>query len=213
MSSQKLSRWLERMPIVSILRGVNPDEVVDIGHAILSAGIGIIEVPLNSPDPVSSIAKLVDALGNECVVGAGTVLTTNEVKRIADAGGEIVVSPNTDDDVIGQSLSLGITPMPGFGSVTEAFTAYQAGARHLKLFPASTYGSGHVAAATAVLPADVQILAVGGVHAGDMQQWLGAGVHGFGVGSDIYKPGYSSQQVHERAVDLVAAINHARNRS
>lgn len=210
MSTTKLSRWLTKMPIVSILRGVTPDEVLDVAAAIREAGIGIIEVPFNSPNPTVSIEKLVNAIGDEAVVGAGTVLTVDDVQRVADAGGEITVSPNTDTAVIEKSLTHGMTPMPGFASLSEAFAAYQAGARHLKLFPASTYGVGHIRAASAVLPADAQVLAVGGIGANEMAEWLQAGVNGFGIGSDIFKPGFSPEKVHARALELVTALNQSR---
>ena len=142
--NEKLESWFAQMPVVAILRGVRPEQVVAIGEALYKAGIGIIEVPLNSPEPMESIKSLADALGDRCVIGAGTVLTEADAEGVAAAGGQIAVSPNTDPAVITRSLALGMVPMPGWATVTEALVAYQAGARYLKLFPAATYGPEHV---------------------------------------------------------------------
>ena len=210
MIPQKFAQWMESMPIVAILRGVTPAEADEIGAAVHRAGIGIIEVPLNSPDPLLSIRALVDSLGQECVVGAGTVLTTDAVEQVADAGGEIIVSPNTNTDVIARSVELGLTPMPGWGTPSEAFAAYQAGARYLKLFPASTFGPAHIRASRAVLPADARILAVGGAGAHNLPEWLQAGAEGFGIGSELYKPGFSADQVFATATQVVSAVHEAR---
>lgn len=208
--TDKLKHWFEQMPVVAILRGVRPDEVVAVAQAVHRAGIGIIEVPLNSPEPCTSIKNLSQALGDQCVVGAGTVLTQAGVENVARAGGEIIVSPNTNVSVITRSVELGLEPMPGWATVSEAFMAYEAGARYLKLFPASTYGPNHIKGVGAVLPEDCKILAVGGVGAGIAKQWLKAGADGFGIGSELYKPGDSAEQVYQSAVALVAAINAAR---
>lgn len=207
--NEKLENWFAKMPVVAILRGVKPDEVVAIGESLYKAGIGIIEVPLNSPEPLKSIKNLADALGARCVIGAGTVLTEVDAEGVAAAGGQIAVSPNTDPAVIARSLALGMVPMPGWATVTEALIAYQAGARYLKLFPAATYGPEHIKGASAVLPADCKVLAVGGVGAGSAAAWLRAGVDGFGIGSEIYKPGDSAEQVHQRALAVVAALKAA----
>ena len=208
--NEKLESWFAQMPVVAILRGVRPEQVVAIGEALYKAGIGIIEVPLNSPEPMESIKSLVDALGDHCVIGAGTVLTEADAEGVAAAGGQIAVSPNTDPAVITRSLALGMVPMPGWATVTEALVAYQAGARYLKLFPAATYGPEHVKGASAVLPTDCKVLAVGGVGANSAAAWLSAGVDGFGIGSELYKPGDSAEQVHQRAVAVVAAFKTAR---
>lgn len=205
-----LDRWLDKMPVVAIIRGVTPDEVVEIGTAIHTAGIGVIEVPLNSPDPFESIRRLSDALGNECVTGCGTLLNEQDAELVAKAGGQIAVTPNTQPAVIQRCIELGMTPMPGWATPTEAFAAHQAGARYLKLFPAATYGSGHIKAVRAVLPKEVKILAVGGVGANDAKEWLDAGANGFGIGSEIYKAGRSPEEVHKRALDIVKAIDAAR---
>jgi 2-dehydro-3-deoxyphosphogalactonate aldolase len=208
--NEKLENWFAKMPVVAILRGVRPEEVVAIGESLYQAGIGIIEVPLNSPEPLASIQNLADALGDRCVIGAGTVLTEADAEGVAAAGGEIAVSPNTNSAVIARSLDLGMVPMPGWATVTEALIAYQAGARYLKLFPAATYGPEHIKGATAVLPTDCNLLAVGGVGADSATAWLRAGVDGFGIGSELYKPGDSAEQVYQRALAVVAALNAAR---
>jgi 2-dehydro-3-deoxyphosphogalactonate aldolase len=204
--SAKLENWFAQMPVVAILRGVRPEEVLEIGEALYRAGIGIIEVPLNSPDPLTSIKTLAQAMGDRCVIGAGTVLTEADVVGVAAAGGEIIVSPNTNAAVIERSLESGLVPMPGWATATDAFAAYQAGARYLKLFPAATYGAGHIKGVRAVLPNDCKLLAVGGVGADAADEWLQAGVDGFGIGSEIYKPGYSAEQVYQSAAAIVAAI-------
>jgi len=208
---KELETWFERMPVVGILRGVKPDEVIDIGEALYKAGIGIIEVPLNSPEPLESINKLSVAMGDRCIVGAGTVLTVKDADNVADAGGVIAVTPNTNTAVIKRSLERGMTPMPGWATATDAFEAYDAGARYLKLFPAATYGVGHVKAVSAVLPDDVRLLAVGGAGASNIQEWLDAGVDGFGMATNVYKPGFSAGEVFQRACEIVDAVKSARN--
>ena len=196
---------LAEAPIVAIIRGVQPDEAVAVGEALVAAGVRVIETPLNSPDPFKSIRRLADALGDRAVVGAGTVLSPEAVDRVVDAGGRIVVSPDTRPEVIARTVERGLGSLPGFGTASEAFRAYDAGARRLKLFPASTYGAGHVAALRAVLPADAQVLAVGGIGPAQMAEWWAAGCRGFGLGGDLYKPGRSPEEVGRRARDAVAA--------
>jgi 2-dehydro-3-deoxyphosphogalactonate aldolase len=207
--TEKLNRIFTQMPVIAILRGVDPEQVVQIGEAIYKAGISIIEVPLNSPRPLASIANLVQAMGDRCVIGAGTVLTEADVVEVAAVGGEIAVSPNTNPQVIELSLQAGLVPMPGWATATEAFTAYQSGARYLKCFPAATYGPEHIKGLRAVLPQDCQLLAVGGVAAEDAGQWLTAGVDGFGIGSELYRPGDSAEQVGKAARAVVDAIHAA----
>jgi 2-dehydro-3-deoxyphosphogalactonate aldolase len=207
----KVDKWFAQMPVVAILRGVRPNEVVAIGEALYAAGIGIIEVPLNSPQPLESIEKLVSALGDRCVIGAGTVLTESDVEAVASVGGEIIVSPNTNLAVIQRSIALGMLPMPGWATLTEGLAGYGAGARYLKLFPAATYGVGHIKAAKAVLPSDCKVLAVGGVGAASMGDWLDAGIDGFGIGSELFKPGFSAVQVHQLALDAVSALHAAKS--
>ena len=198
------------MPIVAILRGVRPVEVAEVGEALFDAGIRVIEVPLNSPDPVASIRVLAERLGDDCVIGAGTVLSTQEVDDVAAAGGRLIVSPNTDGAVIGRALERGCVPVPGIATATEAFHAYAQGARYLKLFPASTYGLTHVRALRAVLPEDTGLLAVGGVGSDNVNDWMRAGVIGVGIGSEIYRPGDSAATVQRSAVAVVEAIGQSK---
>jgi len=202
-----IDNHLNKMPVVAIIRGVTPDEVLDIGHAIYEAGIGIIEVPLNSPEPFESIKRLSIDLGEDCVIGCGTLLTEEDAKRVADVGGQIAVTPNTRTAVIKRCIELGMTPMPGWATPTEAFAAHRAGANYLKLFPASSFGSGHIKAVKAVLPNEVKILAVGGVGSHNAAEWLEAGIDGFGIGSEIYKAGRSAEDVNKRCKDIVKTIN------
>ncbi|MDE2597101.1 MAG: 2-dehydro-3-deoxy-6-phosphogalactonate aldolase [Sphingomonadales bacterium] len=197
---------LTRCPVVAILRGVTPGEAVAVGAALLDSGIEVIEVPLNSPDPLASIEAMARALGDRAVIGAGTVLTAADARRVADAGGQICVTPNTDPAVIDTALAAGIEPMPGFLTPTEAFAALAAGARYIKLFPAGSMGLGHYTAIKAVLPAEAQVLAVGGVGAGNIGEWRAAGVNGFGIGSELYKPGDSAGTVAGKAAALISAL-------
>lgn len=199
------------VPIVAIIRGVKPGEVEAVAEALISAGVRVIETPLNSPEPLDSIRRLA-AFGDRIVQGAGTVLSPEAVDAVADAGGQIIVSPNTDQAVIRRAIERGLTPMPGFGSASEAFCAYAAGARYLKLFPAATYGPGHVKALLDVLPKDVVLQPVGGVKPEQMAQWWAAGARGFGMGGDLYKPGFTPDEVHARAKAAVAAVRELRPR-
>ncbi len=209
--STLLETWLNKIPVVAIIRGVRPEEANEIGAAILEAGIGVIEVPLNSPKPFESIENLVTSLGDQCVIGCGTLLNLEQAQRVADAGGKIAVSPNTNVDVIKRCIELDMLPMPGWCTPTEAFAAYHAGARYLKLFPAGSFGAGHVKATRAVLPDDAKILAVGGVGAHNASEWLSAGVNGFGIGSEIYQAGRSATEVYQRASEIVVTINQTMN--
>ena len=208
--TEKLEAWFARMPVVAILRGVGPEEVVAIGEALVNAEIGIIEVPLNSPEPYDSIRRLTDTLGDRAIVGAGTVMTLEQAEAVAEAGGEIAVTPNTNPAIIKRSIELGMLPMPGWATPTEAFAAYHAGARYLKLFPASTYGPGHIKAVSAVLSDECKLLAVGGVGASVAPAWLQAGIDGFGIGSELYSRGDSAEEVAAAAVKVVATIRSAR---
>jgi 2-dehydro-3-deoxyphosphogalactonate aldolase len=194
-------------PIVAILRGVKPTEIVDIAAALVEAGIKGIEVPLNSPDPLESIEKLCARFGDQALCGAGTVLTPKAVDDVAAAGGKLIVTPNTDPEVIRRAVELGLTAMPGFATPSEAFAAVKAGAKALKLFPAGTFGPGHVKAVKDVLPKEILVYAVGGVGAANIEPWRAAGVAGIGVGGELYRPGYTAQEVGQRAAALVAAWN------
>ena len=198
--------YLTAMPLVAILRGVKPDEVLSIGQALFDAGFRAIEVPLNSPDPFDSICRLAAHFSGECLIGAGTVLKAGDVDRLASVGGRLVVTPNVEETVIARAVELDMLPFPGFATATEAFKAIGAGARHLKLFPAGTYGSGHVKALKAVLPPHVVVTPVGGVGPAAMAEWWEAGARGFGLGSDLYKPGMSAAEVAAKARAAVAAV-------
>jgi 2-dehydro-3-deoxyphosphogalactonate aldolase len=192
-------------PIVAILRGVTPEEAVDHGEALYDAGVRAMEVPLNSPDPLVSIARLVEAFRGRMSTGAGTVLTIRDAEAVAAAGGRFAVAPNTDPTVIARLRAMGLEPAPGFATATEAFAALNAGARHLKLFPAATYGPGHLRQLAAVLPEEARVWAVGGVGAGDLTAWRAAGATAFGIGSEVYRPGQAASETGVRAAALVAA--------
>ena len=196
--------------LVAILRGVVPERVVGIGDVLYAAGFRMIEVPLNSPDPFASIAALAACNRPDWIVGAGTVLTVADVQRTQAAGGRLVVAPNCDPEVIRSAVQLGMQVMPGFATATEAFQAIQAGARDLKLFPASTYGPRHLQALRAVLPTSVRVFPVGGIGVGDIAAWLTAGAAGFGLGSELFRPEYELEEIAQRAADLVRAVSEAR---
>lgn len=196
--------------IVAILRGVTPEEVAGIGDALHDAGIRVVEVPLNSPEPFRSIATLAARFQNRMVVGAGTVLDVDSVDQLKSAGGQISVSPDCNPQVIARAVENGMVPLPGVFTPTEAFTAVRAGARHLKLFPAEAASSKTVKAWKAVLPRDVNVYAVGGVTPANMKEWADAGCAGFGIGSNIYKPGMSADDVSKAARDFVAAWKNLR---
>lgn len=204
--SDRFDAAFAAQPIVAILRGVEPDEVIEIGHALIGAGIQIIEVPLNSPAPLKSIERLAQTFADGTIIGAGTVLTAEQAEQVVDAGGQIVVAPNTSLPVIERALRRGALPLPGWATPSEAFTAYAAGARYLKLFPAGSFSPTHVKDVSAVLPKDVRILAVGGVGSANAADWRAAGAHGFGIGSELYKPGYTAETVAGNAEAVVRAL-------
>lgn len=200
-----LADALAASPIVAILRGIRPEEALEHAHALFEAGVRAVETPLNSPDPLRSIRLMADALGDRMTIGAGTVLAPERAQAVADAGGRIVVSPNTDPAVIARARDLGLDPIPGFATATEAFAAYGAGARHLKLFPAATSGPAHLRQLKAVLPPDAVIWAVGGVGPETMSAWWTAGARGFGLGGELYRAGQPAQQTFRNATRAVAA--------
>jgi len=198
--------------IVAILRGVAPEQALELGTVLVQAGIRIIEVPLNSPRPLDSITRLENALGRQALIGAGTVLSTNDVDAVAAAGGRLIVTPNTNPAVISRALERALHPMPGFLSPSEAFAAVAAGARDLKLFPARTSGASHLAALREVLPSQVRVWAVGGIDTANLGEWLASGAVGVGVGSSLYRPGATPEQVAAYARELVAVWHSARQR-
>ena len=198
--------YLDQCPLVAIIRGVTADEAEGIGQALFDAGIRIIEVPLNSPDPFDSIGRIARLLGDRALVGAGTVLGAPEVDQVRDAGGRLIISPNCDSGVIGASVTAGMVSCPGVFTPSEAFLAIQSGAHALKLFPAEGASPAVLKAHRAVLLRDLPFLAVGGIGPDNMQPWLDAGADGFGLGSGLYKPGQSAEETAARARAYVAGL-------
>lgn len=196
-------------PIVAILRGIKPEEISEVATALFEAGIRAIEVPLNSPTPLVTIEKLCAAFGNRALCGAGTVLSPANVDAVANAGGKLIVTPNTDTAVIERAVALGLVVIPGFTSPTEAFAAVKAGAEALKLFPAGSYGPAHLKAIKDVLPTRIACYAVGGVGADTMAPWIAAGAAGFGIGGEIYRPGMTAETVGQRAKALITGYDRA----
>ncbi|WP_165784429.1 2-dehydro-3-deoxy-6-phosphogalactonate aldolase [Zhengella mangrovi] len=196
--------------LVAILRGIRPDEALGIGEALVEAGFSMIEVPLNSPEPLDSIRQMAGAFGDAALIGAGTVLTPGDVDAVGQAGGRLVVSPNCDPAVIARTLERGMVSMPGVFTPSECFAAIRAGARAIKLFPASLAGTAGLKAIKAVLPADVEVYAVGGASADNFGDWFDAGAAGFGIGTALYKPGDTVDTVAASARAMVAAYDRAR---
>ena len=195
----------EHLPLVAILRGLRPEEADGIGAALYAAGFRLIEVPLNSPDPFDSIARLARSLPADAVLGAGTVLETADVARVRDAGGKLIVMPHADVDVIRTAKEAGMYCVPGVATPTEAFAARRAGADALKLFPAELIAPSIVRAMRAVLPASLRLLPVGGITPTNMDEYRAAGVAGFGLGSALYKPGMDAATVAANAKAFVEA--------
>jgi 2-dehydro-3-deoxyphosphogalactonate aldolase len=202
-----LDQALAACPVVAIIRGVRPDEAVEVTEALFAAGIRAVEVPLNSPEPLESIKRLARAFVGRMLVGAGTVLRPQKVGEVASAGGLFCVAPNTNPEVITRALALGLEPAPGFATPSEAFKALDAGARHLKLFPAVTYGPAHVRQLAAVLPRDAVVWAVGGIGPDEFAVWWEAGARGFGLGSELYRAGMTAEEVLARARRAVEAAS------
>ena len=205
-----LEEALETCGIIAILRGVTPDEVIAVGQALYDAGVRVVEVPLNSPEPFRSIEMLSKAFAGKMIVGAGTVLSVQDVNVLKAHGGQISVSPDCNEAVIARAKDLGLEPLPGVFTPTEAFAAIRAGAKHLKLFPAEVASPQTIKAWKAVLPKHVRIYAVGGVTPENMGDWLSAGASGFGIGSSLYKQGMSMAKISESAHSLVSAWKRAK---
>jgi 2-dehydro-3-deoxyphosphogalactonate aldolase len=193
-------------PLVAILRGVQPDECLAIGQALVDAGFTIIEVPLNSPDPYASIALLSRELGGRALIGAGTVTLPQQVDDVAQAGGRLIVMPHANVQVVVEAKALTLTALPGFATPTEAFAALEAGADGLKLFPAEASPPKVLKSLRAVLPKDVPVLPVGSITVENMGEYWAAGANGFGLGSALYKPGSTADQVAKSAAKFKAAV-------
>lgn len=207
--AQQFERHFASCPLIAVLRGVRPDEVEAIGEALVEGGIRIIEVPLNSPDPFSSIKRLAARVRGHATVGAGTVLGVDQVEQVRAAGGQLIVSPTTNPAVIAATVAADMISCPGYYTPTEAFAALDAGARMLKFFPAEAASPAVIRAQRAVLPKDTRLIVVGGVVPDAMAQWTHAGADGFGLGSGLYKPGQDAITTFDRARAYVAALRSA----
>jgi len=201
-----LQHYLDECPLVAILRGVTADEAEAIGEAAYEGGIRMLEVPLNSPDPLHSIELLAKRFGERALVGAGTVIDAADVARIRDAGGRLIVSPDTNAQVIAATVAAGMVSCPAFFTPSEAFTALRSGATALKLFPAEGAAPAVLKAQLAILPKGVTVLIVGGIKPDNMRPWIDAGASGFGLGSGLYKPGQSPSETLDKARAYVAGL-------
>ena len=206
MTHDRFARAFAACPLVAVLRGIRPDQVVAIGDALIAAGIRILEVPLNSPDAFESITRLSALATDDVLVGAGTVLDVDSVHRVAAAGGQLIVSPSTDTNVIAATVAAGLVSLPGFFTPSEAFAAIAAGAHGLKFFPAEAGSPAVIKALRAVLPRDVPVLAVGGMTPEGMAAWAAAGANGFGLGASLFRPGMAVDEVGAIARRFVAAV-------
>jgi 2-dehydro-3-deoxyphosphogalactonate aldolase len=201
-----LHRYLDECPLIAILRGVRPDEAEVVADAAYEGGIRIIEVPLNSPEPLKSIELLARRFGERALVGAGTVLDPADVERVRDAGGRLIVSPDTNAEVVSATAAAGMVSCPAFFTPSEAFLALRSGATALKLFPAEAATPAVLKAHLAVLPKGVIVLIVGGIKPDNMLPWLDAGATGFGLGSGLYKPGQSAADTLDKARAYAAGV-------
>ena len=201
-----IPKLLTACPLVAILRGIRPGEADAIGDVLVEAGLRIIEVPLNSPDPFASIARLAQRFGDRALIGAGTVMRPGDVDRVAEAGGQLIVTPHADPALVRAAKARGMVAMPGFFTPAEAFCLLDAGADALKLFPAEAGSPAMLKALRAVLPPGTMVLPVGGMDAGTMGAWREAGAAGFGIGSAIYRPGDSAGTVAAKTETLLAAF-------
>ena len=204
--SHNIRHYLDQCPLVAIIRGVTPDEADAIGEAIFEAGIRVIEVPLNSPDPLASIRRLADTFGDRALIGAGTVLDPAQVTEVQTAGGRLIVSPNANAAVIRATVAAGMVSSPGYFTPSEAFAALDAGADALKFFPAEAATPAVLKAHRAVLPKEVPLIVVGGIKPENMRPWVDAGADGFGLGSGLYAPGRSAAETGQLARAYVAGV-------
>lgn len=202
-------QWQTELPLIAILRGVTPDEVLAHVGAVIDAGFDAVEIPLNSPQWEQSIPLILAAYGDKALIGAGTVLKTEQVDRLAEMGSKLIVTPNIQPDLIRHAVSLGMIVCPGCATASEAFNALDAGAQALKIFPSSAFGPAYIKALKAVLPGDVPVLAVGGVTPENLAQWIEAGCAGAGLGSDLYRAGQSVERTAQQAAAFVQAYKEA----
>ncbi|MEN0073244.1 MAG: 2-dehydro-3-deoxy-6-phosphogalactonate aldolase [Paracraurococcus sp.] len=202
-----LAEWLDPCPLVAILRGLTPEEAIPVGEALVGAGLRVLEVPLNSPEPVESIRRLAAHFGDRALVGAGTVMTPAQVEALAGAGGRLMVTPHADPALVRAAKAAGLLAAPGFFTPAEAFALLAAGADALKLFPAEAASPAVLRALLAVLPKGTAVLPVGGMAADTIGPWRAAGARGFGIGSSLYKPGDSAAAVGERARALLDSLH------
>jgi 2-dehydro-3-deoxyphosphogalactonate aldolase len=201
-----MKAWMERCPVIAILRGIKPVEVESIGHALEDAGVRIVEVPFNSPDPLQSIATLSRVFGDRMLVGAGTLTDPKQVAQVIDAGGRLIVTPHAEISVVSAAKKAGLFAVPGFFNPTEAFALLKAGADAIKLFPAEVLGPPMLKALKAVLPKDTLVVPVGGISDNSIPSWIAAGANGFGAGSSIYTPGDDAKAVMQKAKRLLDAL-------
>lgn len=195
--------------LIAILRGLTHVEAEEIGQCLYDAGFRCLEVPLNSPDPLKTITTLRKMLPADCTIGAGTVTTVTQVCQCREAGAQIIVSPNTNTDVITRTVRLGMESFPGAATPSEVFAAMGAGTNHVKVFPAEQVGIAGLKAWTAVIPKEIGLFPVGGIDASNIRAWLKAGASGFGIGSALYKPGIAVEDLHQRAVSMTSALESA----
>lgn len=200
----KFNAHMDQLPLVAILRGLKPEEALDMGHAIVNSGFHILEVPLNSPDPLRSIQILAEGFPN-ALIGAGTVTTAQQVRDIKAVGGQLIISPHLDDNVVCEAVNLGLISLPGVATPSEAFKAIALGAHGLKLFPAEMISPAVVKSMRAVLPGNIRLVPVGGIGTLNMADYRKSGASGFGIGSALYAPGKSAQAVGESAAAFVKA--------
>ncbi|WP_220347550.1 2-dehydro-3-deoxy-6-phosphogalactonate aldolase [Thalassotalea euphylliae] len=198
-----MNSWLPDNQIIAILRGLPPEDAANVGKALYQSGTRVMEVPLNRPQALSCITILRENLPSDCIVGAGTVINITQVEQVKNAGGQLIVSPNCDSDLIDYTLELGLISLPGIATASEAFQAYHAGATTLKVFPAASYGTDHIKALTSVLPPECALIAVGGVSIENRHQWLSAGARAVGIGSHLYQQGDNLSQIQQKIKGLV----------
>jgi 2-dehydro-3-deoxyphosphogalactonate aldolase len=206
-NAMTMKEWFARCPLIAILRGVRPDEVVEVCAALERAGVAIVEVPMNSPEPLVSIGKLAATFGDRLLIGAGTVMTPDQVREVAGVGGRLLVTPHADPELVRTAKGLGMMAAPGFFTPAEAFSLLRAGADAIKLFPAEAANPATIKAVRAILPPGTLVVPVGGVSVENIPAWTEAGAAGFGIGSSIYKPGDTPEIVEKKARALVAAVN------